>query len=327
MAEDPTQDVFHVPVLVEQCLRYLITDPSGLYVDGTLGGGGHSAAILQRLNRRGRVVGIDRDQEAIQFCENRFSAYKKSIEIIHGSFGSVDTLLSEIGINSIDGFFLDLGLSSHQLNSAARGFSHSLDGPLDMRIDKTLSLSAGDVINKASAMELAELFTRFGEERGAKKIAARIIEIRMHHPIETTSDLADVVRQCVPARWQIKSLSRVFQSLRIRVNDEIEQLRQALIRVLPLLKTGRRIVVISYHSIEDRLVKRFFRGDTAADTEMVNPCIHQIPLKNLTKKVVRPTEEEVLRNPRSRSSRLRAAEKCASHPQDGRMDSIPSILS
>jgi len=317
VGKNQSQRVFHAPVLVDAVLEYLLTDLSGMYVDGTVGGGGHGEAILRRLDKGGKLIGIDRDREAVHFCKDRFSSYGKWVQIIHGDLGRVDLLFGEMGINKIDGFFLDLGVSSCQIDAAERGFSYLSDGPLDMRMDSSVSGSAGDIINGCSEQDLADIFFRYGEERFARRIARRVFEERKKGPIETTGALADVIRQITPVRWHTKTLSRTFQALRIEVNDELEQLKDGLEKVYPFLKTGGRVVVISYHSLEDRLVKRFFRGEylSFSRSEVPRPG-SGFRFRVLTRRVIRPSEEEIQGNSRARSARLRAAEKMQD-PREG----------
>lgn len=304
------QKIFHIPVLVNESLTFLLTNLHGVYVDATLGGGGHSEAILKLLSKKGVLIGIDRDTEAVEFCRDRFSSYGEQVRIIKGDFGNIDQLLTNINISSINGLLLDLGVSSHQIDTAIRGFSYTLDGTLDMRMNSTSSISAKKVINEYPEHVLAEIFRQYGEERFARRIAHRIVEERKKLPIETTGELAEVVRRVIPSRWQIKTLSRIWQAIRIEVNDELEQLRMGLDKVFPLLNKGGRIVVICYHSLEDRIVKRFFRGETETFSRQ------QLALSStgyrfqvLTRRVVRPSDREIRLNSRARSARLRAAEK------------------
>ena len=301
---------FHVPVLVDAVLAFLLTNPSGIYVDGTVGGGGHGESILNRLDKKGKLIGIDRDERAISFCRERFSSYGDRIRLVQGEFGDVDVLLGDLGISEVDGLLLDLGVSSHQIDTVERGFSYLTDGPLDMRMDMSVLKRGRDVINGYSEADLFSVLVDYGEERFARRIARRIVESRRKKSIETTRDLADVVRRVVPQRTHVKTLSRVFQAVRMEVNDELGQLRTGLEGVYPLLKSGGRIVVISYESLMDRMVKRFFRGEAATFSkhEAVQSD-SRFCFRVLTRRIVRPSVEEVAENPRARSARLRAAEK------------------
>jgi len=309
--ENKNEAIFHIPVLVEQVLEFLLTNPSGIYVDGMMGGGGHAAAVLERLNRNGRIIGIDRDEYAVLKCREIFSNEKSRVKIVRGDFGSIDSILSDLGITKIDGLFLDLGISSYQVDTTDRGFSYLTDGPLDMRMDTDSPKSAADVVNSYSEKLLREILKKYGEEKNSYKIAKEIVRAREKKKIETTKSLAEIVMRVTPPRWRIKTLSRVFQAIRIEVNDEHEQLRHGLEMVYPLLKMNGRIVVISYESQSDRLVKRYFRGENPSFMRRDSSYIKTAYcFKILTRRVVRPSEEEVDRNPRARSAKLRAAEKC-----------------
>ena len=303
-------EVFHTPVMVESVLDNLVTDPSGLYVDGTLGGGGHAEAILEYLDEHGQLLGMDRDEEAVVWSKRRLARYGDRIRFFHETFGNMGIAFSSY---RIDGCLLDLGVSSHQLDAVERGFSYQSDGPLDCRMDRTMKTDVKTIVNAYSADALADMIYMYGEERASRRIGRAIVEARKEARIETTADLARIVRRVTPQRWQNKTLSRVFQGLRIFINQEMEQLRSALLDAYDLLKPGGRLVVISYHSLEDRMVKRFFRGETPsfrADEETFP--LQDVNLGVLTKRAIRPSDEEIGRNPRSRSARLRAAEKLTS---------------
>lgn len=310
MCDTGQKAFFHDPVLLEESISYLFTDPSGIYVDCTLGMGGHSEAILKRMSPEGRLVGIDRDQTAIQYAKKRFECYKNHFEAVCSSFSQIEQVLNKLEIRSIHGILLDLGISSPQIDEKQRGFSYMTDGPLDMRMDAENPLSASEIVNTCPERELADLIYNNSEERLSRRIARRIIWAREKSPINTTRELADIVRNCVPGKYQIKSLSRVFQALRIAVNDELEQLRQCLQNVYPFLLTGSRIVVITYHSLEARMVKRFFRGDepTFSKEDPFSP-MPKYHFRILTPKAILPSEAEVQRNPRSRSAALRSGER------------------
>ena len=303
---------FHTPVLLDESMHYLLTDLSGVYVDGTIGGGGHAEAILRRLNADGKLIGIDRDEAAITYCRNRFASYGGRVQLIQGELRDVDLLLSHAGINRVDGFFLDLGLSSFQLDNPERGFSHASDSRLDMRMDTSCKMSASEIINTYSEKELTSIFIRYGEERYARRIARRIIEKRNRQNISTAKALADVVKRATPGRQQVKTLSRIWQALRFEVNDELNQLREGLEKIYSFLKITGRIVVICYESLMDRMMKRFFRGELPTFSRKELPLSRpEFAFRVLTKRVIRPTEEEVRKNPRARSARLRACERLA----------------
>lgn len=304
------QGIFHKPILLNESLKLLLVDPSGVYVDGTMGGGGHSEAILTHLNKKGKLVGIDRDGDAVAHCRERFHSFGARVHVVKGEFGKVDRLLAGLGFSKIHGFFLDLGVSSFQIDTKERGFSYLSDGPLDMRMDSSALTSAKDVIHDYSESHLEDIFFRYGEERYARRIARKIVEERKKRSIETTGALADLVRSIIPSKGHLKTLSRIWQAIRIEVNDEISQLKEGLERIIPFMIPGGRIVVLSYESLSDRLVKRFFRGEEPTFSRKDEPrprsgCCFRV----LTRRVVRPTEEEVRNNPRARSARLRAAER------------------
>jgi len=290
-------EVFHLPILVQEVVQFLVTDPEGIYVDATLGGGGHAEAILCSLSEKGRLIGIDRDPEAIAYAKSRLSHFGEKIHIIHGEFGALETILQSLNLNQVHGIFFDLGISSHQIDSPERGFSYRMDGPLDMRMNFHTGMTAKEVVNTYSEETLANLFFRYGEERQARRIARAIVQFRKRQPIERTSQLAGIIQRVIPARWWVKTASRVFQALRIEVNNELSELQKGLIQGAKSLYPKGRMVVLSYHSLEDRMVKQFFRKDSP------------VPFQELTRKVVKPSREEQLQNSRARSARLRAGER------------------
>ncbi len=305
----PGDEAFHRPVLLDSVVHWILTDPSGIYVDGTAGGGGHSGAILARLNPGGRMVLIDRDEEAVSWCKRRFAAFPQ-VDVVYGELQEIDTILKRLNILQVDGFLLDLGVSSRQIDLRERGFSYSMDNPLDMRMDRRSTRTAVDVLNTAREEELADLFYYYGEERKSRTIARRIVREREKRPFDSSDSLNAVVRRVVPGRWHVKTLARIYQALRIEVNDELNQLKTGLEAAYPMVRSGGRVVVIAYHSLEDRIVKQFFRGGQTEffgkGFEKVHPrFLFQI----LTRRVVRPSPDEIRTNPRARSARLRAAEK------------------
>jgi 16S rRNA (cytosine1402-N4)-methyltransferase len=301
---------YHIPVMVSEVVHYLVTRPQGVYVDGTLGAGGHTEAVLGALTPQGKVIGIDRDEEAVAFCRKRLAGWGDRVILAQGELEDLDVILSGIGISSIDGMLLDLGVSSHQIDTATRGFSYLEPGPLDMRMDTKQSLTAETVINRYSREALADLFYYYGEERNARRIARKIVETREETPITTTGQLADIIRGIVPSRYHIKTLARVWQSIRFEVNQELQQLRAVLEKGYALIRPSGRILVISYESLMDRMVKRFFRGEEPSHIK--GEAVSKVPRFSfhlLTRRVVRPRLEEVQVNPRARSALLRAAEK------------------
>ncbi|MFQ5771218.1 MAG: 16S rRNA (cytosine(1402)-N(4))-methyltransferase RsmH [bacterium] len=304
--------MFHEPVLTKEAVALLISDPNGIYLDGTLGGGGHAEAILARLGARGKLIGLDLDEDAIRFASKRLSSFKNKISIRHENFKEFPEILQSLKINYINGLLLDLGLSSHLIDTPARGFSHSLTGNLDMRMNKKQKRTAAEIINSYSESALCDLFQKYGEEKRARAIARSIIKERAKSAIATTTALKEVVCKVLPYQNRVKSLARIFQALRIAVNDELNNLTETLRLSMDYLQNSGRIVVLSYHSLEDRLVKDFFKQESkrcVCPPELpVCVCRKKGRLKILTRRPVRPTEAEIHRNPRSRSARLRAAE-------------------
>lgn len=309
--------VYHTPVLLAETLQFLNPQPGGIYVDGTVGGGGHAEGILNLLSKSGRFIGIDADQTAIQFAMERLQPFGDKTTLVHGNFSNMKTILEDLGVDAIDGLLLDLGVSSHQLEHAARGFSFQGDSLLDMRMNRNQKLNARTVINQYRGNDLATIFWKYGEERHSRRLAEKIVRARREQAIEKTQDLVGIVRSVVGTRFLTKSLARVFQAIRIEVNRELENLERGLQDGLELLRVGGRVVVLSYHSLEDRIVKTIFKEEAA---ELVSSGTKLLPdkpkaarLKILTKKPVVPSEEETRVNPRAHSARLRAAERIA-HP-------------
>lgn len=305
----------HLSVLPEDVIRLLQPQAGKTYLDGTLGGGGHSALILEKAPGA-TVIGIDRDQSALAAAGARLSPYGGHVRLLHGDFAAAAELLGQIGVTALDGFILDLGVSSHQLDTRERGFSFQQDGPLDMRMDSSSGQTAADLLNEVPEEELERILLDYGEERWAKRIAAFIVKERSIAPIDTTYRLVDIIKGAVPkAKWdeRIHPATRVFQALRIAVNTELESLERGMRAALDLLRPGGRGVIISFHSLEDRIVKHIFREYAAGCT-----CPRQIPVcvcgntprvKILTGRPVIATEAETNANSRARSAKLRAIEK------------------
>lgn len=306
-----SQPDYHVPVLLNEVLVYLDVSPDGIYVDGTLGGGGHANSILEKLSSRGRLIGLDQDIEAIKFSQQRLEFFKDKFISVNDNFSNIDIVLKELEIPAIDGMLLDLGVSSRQIDDDARGFAYSSAGRLNMKMDASMQLNAGYVVNVYAEEDLANLIYRYGEERASRKIARAIVQYRnQKDSIETTNELSEIIRSVTPARFQTKILSRVFQAIRIEVNDELGMLKTCLEKVYGLLKDGGRIVIISYHSLEDRLVKRYLRGEILSfDKNEYLDGKTPFTFKRLISKPVIPSEEEIKRNSRARSAKLRAAVK------------------
>ena len=305
----------HVSVLLEECVRYLNIRPEGVYVDGTLGMGGHAEAIASRLTT-GRLIGIDRDGRALASASRRLEPYGERVTILKGNFGDLDQLLDAAGVEKADGMLFDLGVSSPQLDVAERGFSYRKDAPLDMRMDETAPLTAKEILNTWSEAELRSLFWRYGEERYAGRIAAAVVSRREDRPLQTTEELVELIRHTMPAsalREKQHPAKRCFQALRIAVNDELTALERMLEQAPDRLRTGGRLLVISFHSLEDRLVKEAIRrreaGCTCPKEFPVCTCGFVQTLRSVTRKPVAPGAEETERNPRARSARLRIAER------------------
>jgi 16S rRNA (cytosine1402-N4)-methyltransferase len=293
-----------------------LLSPAGgrVYVDATFGAGGYAEALLHAAPCT--VIGVDRDPAACARGEAMARQYSGRLRIIHGCFGGLVGLIEDIGIMRIDGIAFDLGMSSIQLDDATRGFSFRFDGPADMRMDPTQGVTAADIVNTLPEMELARIFREFGEERAARRIAAELVRVRADRPIAGTRQLADVIRRMVPSRGSetIDRATRGFQALRIVVNDELAEIDRGLLAAEHLLQPGGRLVVVAFHSLEDRRVKTFLRArsGTAARSSRHRPVAHAEPaptFRLITSRAIRPSPDEVANNPRSRSARLRAAER------------------
>lgn len=305
----------HISVLLEECIENLNIKPDGIYVDGTLGLGGHSEQILKRLTT-GRLIGIDRDESAIRRTGERLKAYSDKMTLVHGNFCDVAQILDELGIDAVNGMLFDLGVSSPQLDESERGFSYMNDAPLDMRMDNTSSLTAWNVVNDWDEAELVRILRDFGEERYARRIASRIAERRAEKPIETTLELVDIIRSAMPAaalREKQHPAKRSFQAIRIAVNDELGAVDQMMKTAPDKLKVHGRLCVISFHSLEDRIVKTGIaareNGCTCPREAPICVCGFKQTLKSVHRKPIVPGEDELNENPRARSAKLRVAEK------------------
>jgi 16S rRNA (cytosine1402-N4)-methyltransferase len=304
----------HLPVMPGEVVRYLGCRPGGIYVDGTLGGGGHTLEILKATGPDGRVIGIDRDGNTIAAAERILEPYTDRVLILRENFKDIKTLFSARGIEKVDGMVLDLGVSSFQLERPERGFSFRFDTRLDMRMDRTQELTAYELVNELPKAELERIIRTYGEERRARQIARAIERARELKPIETTGELARIVLEVVPKRpGRIHPATKVFQALRIAVNDELENLKLGLGDGIEMLGRGGRMVVISFHSLEDRIVKNFFRdlskGCVCPPGLPKCVCGKKPSVRLLTRRVVAATPGEIDANPRARSARLRAIEK------------------
>ena len=306
----------HLSVLPDEVIQFLNPRPGGVYLDGTLGGAGHARLILERCTPGGMLIGIDQDQEALQAAGQRLADFGTATRLVHGNFGELEQHLEKLGIPVLDGFILDLGVSSHQLDSAGRGFSFQQDAPLDMRMDTSCGETAADLLNDLPEPELERIIRDYGEERWAKRIAAFIGRARQEAPFVTTLQLVDIIKGAVPkAKWEerIHPATRTFQAVRIAVNRELESLEKGLRVALDRLKPDGRGVVISFHSLEDRIVKHIFRdyatGCICPRNFPVCACNNKPRVRVLTGKPVTATKQEIELNPRSRSAKLRAVEK------------------
>lgn len=296
--------MYHDPVLLEESVDALITDPGGVYVDCTFGGGGHSRILLERLNEKGRLVAFDRDEEA---SENQWEDHR--LQLVRQNFRYIKNSLRYLEIKKVNGVLADLGVSSHQFDTPERGFSFRFEGPLDMRMSRESKTTAAQLLNESTEEELADIFFHYGELRNARKLAREIVHERKSNPIHTTGDLKKLF-DYIPPNRQNKFLAQLFQSLRIEVNDELGALKDLLTQSGEIIEKDGRLVVISYHSLEDRLVKRYmkfgkFRGEPEKDIY----GRWEAPFTPLQSKVIVPTEEEIKRNPRAKSAKMRIAVK------------------
>ena len=305
----------HVSVLLEECLEGLAIKPEGIYVDGTLGGAGHSCRIAQQLTT-GRLFGIDRDSVALQAAGQRLKPYEKNVTLVHSNFCEIARVLQEHNVSGVDGILLDLGVSSPQLDDAQRGFSYMSDAPLDMRMNAEDPLDARLVVNTWSQEELRRILYTYGEERYAPQIAAAICRRREDNPIETTLQLVDVIRSAMPAsalREKQHPAKRSFQAIRIAVNDELGAVEKVMQDAIPLLNPGGRLAVITFHSLEDRIVKLAMadaaKGCTCPPSFPVCVCGKKPQVRLVSRKPIVAGEEELERNPRARSAKLRVCEK------------------
>lgn len=304
----------HVPVLLEEVINGLDIKEDGIYVDCTLGGAGHSSEILKRLSKKGRLIGIDQDLNALKAAKERLSTYD-NVTYVHNNFYNIDEILQELDIDRVDGILMDLGVSSHQLDTAERGFSYMKDAPLDMRMNTEKEVSAYEVVNGYSEDELIRIFRDFGEERFAKRIASMIINQRSIKPLETTFELVEIIRKAIPIKFQNAGhpAKKTFQAIRIEVNKELDILDRAVEDSINRLNTGGRLAIITFHSLEDRIIKQKFKG-------LENPCTcpKEFPIcvcgkkpqiTIISKKPIEPSNSEKENNSRSKSAKLRVIEK------------------
>ena len=305
----------HRPVLLDECIEGLNIRPDGIYVDGTLGRAGHSREIAKRLTT-GRLICVDRDDAALEAAKTRLADWMDRVTLVHSNFDKVSDILDELGLKGIDGMLFDLGVSSPQLDDGSRGFSYMADAPLDMRMDRSEGLTAADVVNGYDQNELRRILQQYGEERYAPQIAAAIVRRRNEKPIETTMELVDVIKSAMPGkalREKQHPAKRSFQAIRIAVNDELASVDRMLQAAVPHLNKGGRLAVITFHSLEDRIVKtgmaEFAKGCTCPPDFPVCVCGKTPDVKLVSRKPILPTDQEIEENPRARSAKLRVAEK------------------
>lgn len=305
----------HYSVLLNECIDGLKIKPDGIYVDGTLGGAGHSSHIAEKLEK-GRLIGIDQDADAIKASTERLSQYKDKVTLVKNNYCNIKAVLNELNIDGVDGILLDLGVSSYQLDNKDRGFSYRFDAPLDMRMDSESSLSAKDVVNDYSEMELFKVIRDYGEDKFAKNIAKHIVAYRKNKPIETTFELNEIIKNAIPAKCRADGghpSKRTFQAIRIECNHELDVLRDSLDTMIDLLNPGGRLCIITFHSLEDRIVKTAMKNAenpcTCPPSFPVCVCGNKPKGKVITRKPILPSEDELSENSRSKSAKLRIFEK------------------
>lgn len=307
-----SQEFKHIPIMLEQVIEGLDIKPDGIYVDGTLGGGGHSYEIAKCLTNDGRLIGIDQDEAAIKAASKRLSEFEDRVTIVRSNYAQMTSVLQSLGIEQVDGILLDLGVSSHQLDTAERGFSYMEDAPLDMRMDRRQEKTARDIVNYYSQAELTCIIRDYGEDKFASKIASKIIAFRENKPVETTGELAEIIKSAIPMKYRLTGghpAKRTFQAIRIELNRELGVLEESIEGMLDILSDGGRMAVITFHSLEDRIVKSAFKK---AESPCTCPpdfpiCVCGRKSKGFValRKPAVPTDEEMERNPRAKSSKLR----------------------
>lgn len=305
----------HVSILLKECMDGLDIKPDGIYVDGTLGGGGHTFKLIQFIDD-GKVIGIDQDQDALEAASKRLSIFGDKFIPVHNNFSNLLGVLEALGIKKIDGFLLDLGVSSYQLDEAERGFSYMNDGQLDMRMNQEDEFSAYDVVNTYSEDELTRIIREYGEENWANRIAKFIVEARSEKPLETTFELVDIIKNAIPASARKDGphpAKRTFQAIRIEVNNELKIIEKTIEDAVSVMNKGGRVAIITFHSLEDRIVKNTFKklaqGCICPPEFPVCICNNKPKVKIISRKPILPSEREVIDNPRARSAKLRIAEK------------------
>ncbi|BDU50220.1 16S rRNA (cytosine(1402)-N(4))-methyltransferase RsmH [Haliovirga abyssi] len=304
---------YHIPVLYKEVIDNLVINKNGVFVDCTLGGGGHSEGILKNLSEKGHLIAMDQDEEAIKFSKERLEKFKDKISIYRDNFSNIDTVVYMAGYDKVDGILMDIGVSSKQLDDGERGFSYRYNAKLDMRMDKRQELTAYKVVNEYPEEKLVEILYKYGEERFAKRIAHFIIEKRKEKPIETTFELSEVIKRGVKGKSKKHPSRKTFQAIRIEVNKELEVLEKTIDKSIDLLKKGGRLAIITFHSLEDRIVKEKFRnlenGCTCPPDFPICVCGFEPKVKVITRKPIIPNENEVEENFRAHSSKLRVVER------------------
>ena len=310
-------DFKHISVLLDETIDGLDIKPDGIYVDGTLGGGGHSYEILKRLSPKGRLIGIDQDGEALKAAGERLKEFENQITLVRSNYCEIDKVLKELNVEKVDGILLDIGVSSYQLDNLERGFSYKSDAPLDMRMDTRQELTAADVVNTYSENELFKIIKDYGEDKFAKNIAKHIVLARKEKPLETTKELSEVIKRAITMKVQAKGghpAKKTFQAIRIEVNQELTVLKESIDKMIDLLKPNGRICIITFHSLEDRIVKTKFRENenpcTCPPNFPVCVCGKKSKGKVITRKPIIPSEDEIEENKRAKSSKLRIFERC-----------------
>lgn len=302
----------HVPVMLHETVDLLAVKPDGVYIDGTLGGGGHSEYLLKQLGANGRLISIDRDTAAIARCQEMFKDYPARVDLVHGNFAEIAEIARAQGVEQVDGIMMDLGFSSFQVDEADRGFSFMQDGPLDMRMDLTQGFSAADLVNTAAESDLATVIFKYGEERMSRRIAKAIVEARQEKPFATTAELAAAIERVKPRRGRQHPATKTFQALRMEVNREMECLEKGLAGALEILRPGGRLSVITFHSLEDRYVKQVFKRHRVRTESLHAGGVREIfeppPVDWVNRKAVVASAAEVDHNPRARSAKLRVVE-------------------
>lgn len=305
----------HISVLLKECIDNLAIDPNGIYVDGTMGGGGHTEHILKKIDQ-GLVIGVDQDRDAIAATESRLKSFGKKFICVHSNFSEIHTVLKGLEIHSINGMLMDLGVSSYQLDEASRGFSYMHDGHLDMRMNQNQSFSAYDVVNDYTESELRHMIKQYGEEQWASRIAKFIVNARTEKTIKTTFELVEIIKAAIPLKARREGphpAKRTFQAIRIEVNEELKIIEKTIDAIVPLLDRGGRLAIITFHSLEDRIVKQAYKkwaqGCICPPEFPICTCDNKPAVKIITRKPILPSDEEVESNPRSRSAKLRVLEK------------------